>query len=144
MLAAATACLSLVLALMPVEEVAAREASAGGLPEGARTTVLVNRYERSPANRAACLAHHGALCFVCGFDFEAFYGELGAGYCEVHHRVPVSRMGGSYRIHPVKDLVPVCSNCHSMIHRREPPVVPEELRALVESRRGVMDRSTRS
>jgi 5-methylcytosine-specific restriction protein A len=144
LLTAATGCLGLVLSLVPVKEGAPVEDSeVEGLPEGARMTVLVNRYERSPGNRAVCLAHHGACCFVCGFDFEAFYGDLGAGYCEVHHRVPVSRMGGSYRINPVRDLVPICSNCHSMIHRKQPPLEPEALRQLVESRKGIAGTSTR-
>jgi len=56
------------------------------------------------------------------------YGELGEGFVEVHHIVPVSQMGGSYRIDPVRDLVPLCSNCHSMVHRTDPPMRPEALR----------------
>jgi 5-methylcytosine-specific restriction protein A len=135
LLAVSTTCLGLVLSLLPVEETGLADTYVCGLPEGARTTVTVNRYERSPANRAACLAHHGPQCFVCRFDFESVYGERGEGFAEVHHRVPVSKMGGEYRLDPVRDLVPVCSNCHSMIHRSDPPMEPEELRQLVESRR---------
>ena len=36
-------------------------------------------------------------------------------------------------IDPIKDLTPVCSNCHSMLHRRKPPFLPDELREMVMS-----------
>jgi 5-methylcytosine-specific restriction protein A len=45
--------------------------------EGAVTRVLVNRYERDRAARAACIANHGTTCHVCGFNFEAQYGVPG-------------------------------------------------------------------
>lgn len=135
LLTVSTACLGLVLSLLPVEEVGLLDTYVAGLPEGARTTVFVNRYERSPVNRAACLAHYGARCFACQFDFRSVYGELGEGFAEVHHRVPVSQMGGAYRIDPVRDLVPLCSNCHAMVHRTDPPMEPEALRQLVHEQR---------
>ena len=53
----------------------------------------------------------------------------GQDYIEVHHRVPVSSMGGAYRVDPVTDLVPVCGNCHAMMHRKNPPLSVEELKA---------------
>lgn len=37
--------------------------------EGARFSVTINAYERNPKARAACIAHHGHTCAVCGFDF---------------------------------------------------------------------------
>jgi 5-methylcytosine-specific restriction enzyme A len=132
-----TACLSLVLMLLDLEasQSEVEPALEGGLPEGAKVRVEVNRYERSPANRAACIAIHGLRCKACGFDFSAFYGDLGEGYIEVHHRIPVSKMGASYVIDPGADLVPVCSNCHSMLHRLDPPVAVEKLSQVIESQR---------
>ena len=128
----ASLCLGLVLSLLPVEEVT--DSVSGyepGLPEGAIVRVEVNRYERSPVNRAACISHYGALCQVCGFDFYERYGSLGSDYIEVHHRVPVSEMKGSYRLDPIKDLIPVCANCHAMLHRAHPPLSVENLRKLI-------------
>lgn len=125
-------CLGLVLSLLPIEDVT--ESVSGfepGLPEGAKIRVEVNRYERSPVNRAACISHFGPVCQACGFDFANKYGALGSEYIEVHHRVPVSAMGGSYRLDPVKDLVPVCANCHAMIHRANPPLTVEELTEVI-------------
>lgn len=125
------ACLALVLVLLPLEEdqSISQPLFETGLPEGACSTVLVNRYERSPVNRAACIAAHGFKCKVCGFDFGAVYGQMAHGYIEVHHRVPVSKMGGSYQVDPVNDLIPLCANCHAAVHRVDPPIEPEELAA---------------
>lgn len=133
----AAACLALVLVLLPLEE---DESSStpmfeAGLPEGACSTVVVNRYERSPVNRAACIAAHGARCKVCGFDFGAVYGPMAHGYIEVHHRVPVSQMGGSYQLDPVNDLVPLCANCHATVHRVDPPMEPEALAVIIQTRK---------
>lgn len=128
----ASVCLGLVLSLLPVEE--ATDSVSGfepGLPEGAKIRVEVNRYERSPVNRAACIAHYGVSCQVCGFRFSDRYGALGNDYIEVHHRVPVSAMGGAYHLDPIKDLVPVCSNCHAMLHRTQPPASVEAMKAVI-------------
>ena len=97
--------------------------------EGTARRVLVNRYERDPRAREACIRHHGARCAVCGFDFGERYGDIGQGFIHVHHSRPLSRAGGQYRVNPKRDLVPVCPNCHEMLHRRDPPYDVEQLRA---------------
>lgn len=131
----AGACLALVLALLPVDSEAAESSHLDqGLPEGAVTRIAVNRYERRPANRAAAIAIHGLRCMACGFNFGKTYGSLGAGFIEIHHLVPVSRMGPGYVVVPEKDLAPLCSNCHQMVHRRDPPMSIDELRALLDER----------
>ncbi|TFD23796.1 HNH endonuclease [Cryobacterium sp. TMT2-23] len=101
------------------------------LPEGAVSTVKVNRYERNPINRLRCISRYGAKCWVCGLDFGELYGPAAAGFIEVHHRIPVSAMGPGYLVDPVRDLVPLCSNCHSAAHRRNPPYQPSEIRELL-------------
>lgn len=93
----------------------------------------VTRYERSPVNRATCLAHYGFKCQICQMDFESVYGDLGANFIEVHHLVPVSQLGEGYTIDPIKDLIPVCCNCHAMLHRTDPPLLPESLRTILSS-----------
>lgn len=99
--------------------------------EGAAQQVSVNRYERSIEARNACIAHHGSTCQVCNLDFRKKYGELGAGFIHVHHRISIASIGNEYCVDPINDLVPVCPNCHAMLHRRQPPFEIEELRALV-------------
>lgn len=85
-------------------------------PEGAKKQVLVNKYERDPKARAACIKIYGLRCVVCGFDFAAQYGEAGEGLIHVHHQTPISKVGPAYRVNPRTDLRPVCPNCHAIIH----------------------------
>ena len=99
--------------------------------EGTVRKTLTTKYERSPINRALCLAAKGYSCSVCGMNFQQTYGELGREFIHVHHAVPVSRMGENYKVDPLKELFPVCPNCHAMLHRTDPPMPIEELRALL-------------
>lgn len=101
--------------------------------EGTARKVLTTRYERSPINRALCLAVKGYSCAVCGMNFQDTYGDLGRNFIHVHHAVSVSKMGGDYLVDPLKELFPVCPNCHAMIHRSDPPMAVEELRDLLSS-----------
>ena len=84
--------------------------------EGAVRTITVNAYERNPLAREACLAHYGYSCFACGFNFEAKFGPLGRGFIHVHHLVPLSEIATEYKVDPIKDLRPLCPNCHAAIH----------------------------
>lgn len=101
------------------------------VPEGTKKEIVVNRYERSTEARAKCIAAHGCKCAVCGMDFEKMYGEIGRGFIHVHHIVPISTIGKEYELDPVKDLVPVCPNCHSMMHKKEPPYTVDELKEII-------------
>ena len=55
-------------------------------------------------------------CEACGFDFQSTYGELGEGFCEVHHRTPLAELDGETKT-TLKGLAVVCANCHRMLHR---------------------------
>jgi 5-methylcytosine-specific restriction protein A len=44
-------------------------------------------------------------------------------------------MGTDYIINPILDLVPLCANCHSMIHRHDPPFTVEELSEALKAKR---------
>jgi len=90
-----------------------------GYFEGALKKVYVNRYERDQEARNNCLKIHGCTCSACGMDFEKVYGNIGKGFIHVHHIVPISSIGNEYMIDPAKDLVPVCPNCHAMLHHGE-------------------------
>ncbi len=97
--------------------------------EGRRVLVHSYRYERNPKNRKKAIEYHGTKCYVCGFDFFEHYGKLGEGFIEVHHRRPLYLKGDKpQKIDPIKDLAPVCSNCHRMLHRKVPPYEIEELK----------------
>lgn len=72
-----------------------------------RSRTLIDAFKQSLASFA---------CETCGDDMAAIYGELGAGYIEAHHKVPVSLIeeGETTRL---SDLAALCANCHRMIHR---------------------------
>lgn len=101
--------------------------------EGGLKQVVQNRYERNPRARRICLDYHGVRCSACGFDFEEFYGELGQGYTHVYHVIPVADRNATYFIDPILDLIPVCPNCHSMIHRVDPILDIEQLKEFIYS-----------
>lgn len=92
-------------------------ASATIYTEGSISNVPVNRYERDRDARDVCIEHNGLNCKACGFNFENVYGGLGEGFIHVHHLKPLSEIRESYQVDPINDLVPVCPNCHAMIHR---------------------------
>lgn len=103
--------------------------------EGAVRSISVNAYERSAAARRACVKHWGACCCVCDFDFEQVYGEIGKDYIHVHHLAALADIGEEYEVDPIKDLRPVCPNCHAMIHSQEPPLTVKRLRQIVRRNR---------
>jgi 5-methylcytosine-specific restriction protein A len=92
-------------------------------------------YERSAKNRAEALRIHGRRCLACGFSFDHVYGsEHARSYIQVHHVHSITT--GVRAPDPAKDLVPLCSNCHSMAHRDRMRILGvEELKALIRSRR---------
>ena len=100
-------------------------------PEGAVSTVRVNRYERDRRNRAAAISIHGVECKACGLNFGERYGAIASGFIEVHHITPLSQLGAEYIIDPSRDLVPLCPNCHAVAHRQEPPLSIDKIRMLL-------------
>lgn len=99
--------------------------------EGAKRTITVNAYERNSKARELCIKHYGTACIICGFDFEMKFGEHGKGFIHVHHLTPLAEIGEHYEVDPIKELRPVCPNCHAMLHRDEPPLTIDELKYLL-------------
>ena len=110
---------------------------ASSLSEGAKKTVVVNAYERNSIARKKCIEHYGVKCQVCGFDFAETYGFDYEGLIEVHHIIPISSIQSEYTVDPVTDLIPLCSNCHTAIHKKinNRCLTIEELRKRVVSNR---------
>jgi 5-methylcytosine-specific restriction enzyme A len=84
--------------------------------EGAVRKIAVNAYERNPVARQKCILAHGATCCACGFNFGTVYGPEVEGYIHVHHLRALSEVDGKYVVDPIKDLRPVCPNCHAVLH----------------------------
>ena len=92
--------------------------------EGSRQWVQHFSRERRPeivnAKKNQVLKATGCLkCEICAFDFKERYGAIGEGFCEVHHKVPLSSLNEETET-KLQDLAIVCSNCHRMIHRTKP------------------------
>lgn len=96
-----------------------------GYIEGSTRRVESDRYERDPRARAACIAHWGYRCQVCGLSMHERYGDIGRHFVHVHHLTPIAR--GERRVDPIDDLRPVCPSCHAMLHTMDPPITIEEL-----------------
>jgi predicted HNH restriction endonuclease len=84
-------------------------------------------YDRSNKLRKYAIEHfeHNGIisCKACDFVFEKFYGEyLGKGFIEIHHIKPIFQYEGddiNKTIHQaLQNLVPLCSNCHRIVHRK--------------------------
>ena len=99
--------------------------------EGSVTTVELDRYERNLEARKKCIESQGYQCKICGFDFEEVYGEIGKGFIHVHHVIPISSDKESRVVDYEKDLIPVCPNCHAMIHRRKNPYTPQDIKMML-------------
>lgn len=94
--------------------------------EGEARAMMTKSYERSRKLRNAAIEHfsrHGIIsCDCCGFEFNSFYGETyGTSCIEMHHLKPIfqySNIGVIQTIdEALKNLLPVCPNCHRVIHR---------------------------
>jgi putative restriction endonuclease len=87
--------------------------------EGGKKKIYTTTYERNKKLRNDAIAIHGYTCKVCDFNFKEVYGLVGEGYIHVHHLKPVSSNNKKTTVDVHNDLVVVCANCHSMIHRKK-------------------------
>ena len=111
------------------------EASLVSGEEGKKKQRYITTYERRPELREAAIAIHGLNCSVCDFNFGAFYGDYAEGYIHIDHLTPVSELSEPSQVNPQTDLVPVCANCHSIIHRKKNRTLSiDELRVMIKSR----------
>ena len=102
-----------------------------GEAEGRKRDYYGFRYERNPQNRKKALEIHGTTCYACGFNYEKTYGPFGKDYIEIHHINPLAQQDSEVEINPETDLIPLCANCHRMIHHTKPCLSLEELKELI-------------
>jgi 5-methylcytosine-specific restriction enzyme A len=70
-------------------------------------------------------------CETCVFDFFKKYGELGFGFIECHHRLPLSELE-IIKETKLEDLALVCANCHRMLHKRISTLTIDELKGIID------------
>lgn len=102
--------------------------------EGAAVRRSITSYERNQFAKEECLNNYGYTCQICETNFEEKYGEVGKNFIHVHHVDFISSFGGiEHEIEPINGLIPVCPNCHAMLHRKVNGkyLTPEELKAII-------------
>lgn len=99
--------------------------------EGEVQQKLLKIYKRNVHARAKCIEIHGAKCFICGFDFGKRFGDQFKHTIHVHHKNPISIYDVEHDVDPENDLVPVCPNCHSVIHKTDPPYTIEDVAEMI-------------
>ena len=104
--------------------------------EGAPYSRTSNSYERNRKARDKCLAHYGRICVCCELNFAERYGPEANGVIHVHHLEQISTIGKKYEIDPVRDLRPVCPNCHAVIHQRKKTYPIDQVKAMLKRQRG--------
>jgi 5-methylcytosine-specific restriction enzyme A len=121
------------LAVYPYESLVEERPSEKHKPllEGASSQIVINKYERNPLARRMCIEQKGYGCTICAFDFYRKYGPIGKNYIHVHHLIPLAEKNAEYLLNPDTDLIPICPNCHVMIHKRSPIFEPAELKKII-------------
>lgn len=112
------------------------------ISEGGRKFEVTKSYERSQRLRTAAIehfSHNGIIvCDCCGFEFKSFYGEkFGKSCIEIHHLKPIFQYASMSIVQTIdsalRNLLPVCPNCHRVIHKNNItadmiPLLKQEIR----------------
>ena len=106
---------------LPSKSISPRNDTDQSYVEGDRKYRRHLKIERSAKLRAQARDYwrtklKGFRCLACGFSFENRYGEWGSDFVEMHHLVALASIQKAQETN-VKKLVPLCANCHRMVHR---------------------------
>jgi hypothetical protein len=100
--------------------------------EGERKEVSQSKIERDPRNRRLCIEAHGEHCFICGKDGGWMDDDmrlnskgLPSAWLHCHHIEPLGE-SAPRNTDPEKDMVPMCAECHTMMHLRSTALTLEE------------------
>lgn len=110
------------------------------IQEGLKKVTEQVAFKRSQTLRTFAIEYYKKndriSCYCCSFNFEDFYGpKIGKDFIEIHHTKPIFKYEDedieNTLKNAVKNLTPVCSNCHRMIHKNWSK--PLEIQVLIES-----------
>lgn len=93
-----------------------------------REQIVISRNRQA---REECIQYHGCKCAACNIVMSDLYGEIGDGFIEVHHLKPIHLFDDNHVVNPKEDLIPLCPNCHAMIHKLADAGNLEELKQIV-------------
>ena len=105
------------------------------LTEGEKKHLTVTRKKRNTQAKKKCIEYYKKRdsvlrCQTCGLIYNDKYGKTTTKMI-IHHINPMKDKNGIYAIDPVKDLIPVCSNCHSIIHSKTKPIPIKTVKRMV-------------
>ncbi len=86
----------------------------------------------TPALKKACKDYYGAVCDLCGFDFGYTYGEKFEDCIHIH-LVEEDEQLANRTIDPHKDLIPICSNCRTVMLSQTPNYTIAEMKQLLKN-----------
>jgi len=95
------------------------------------------RIERSSTNARKVKKALGYTCQICEFNFKKKYGEISLSkkkeeFIEAHHKVQLSSLPkGEVIKFSIEDFAVLCSNCHKMVHKKNPPYTIEEMKKII-------------
>ncbi|MBR1466510.1 MAG: HNH endonuclease [Bacteroidaceae bacterium] len=99
-----------------------------GYWEGDVKTIRVNIYERTRKYKNEFLnSGKACICSICSFNFEKVYGKRGKNFIHLHHLVPLHEIKQGHEVKS-DELIPVCPNCHAMLHRGKELLSPDDLK----------------
>jgi 5-methylcytosine-specific restriction protein A len=130
------------LSVAAPDSTGSHEDDADIFPEGLILTRLHRLRERNRnivrRKKERALAEFGKLeCEVCEFDFVKAYGQLGDGFAECHHVLPLCELVARTTTR-LTDLAIVCANCHRMLHRSPKWLTIDALRTIIAEQRGTV------
>ncbi|OON91162.1 MAG: hypothetical protein ATN32_02480 [Candidatus Epulonipiscium fishelsonii] len=82
--------------------------------------------------KTVCLDYYGAICEVCGIDYGYTYGNQFERYIDIHNLKSTHKEDDNLDINPEEDLVPVCHNCHFIMHTKQPCYTIDEMKKICE------------
>lgn len=105
--------------------------------EGKHVTKERTVIQRNQTARKKCIEHYGYICAACGICMKDVYGEIGENFIEVHHLNPIHLFDDLHVVDYKEDLIPLCPNCHAMIHKLEDPGDITTIKALIKENRKI-------
>lgn len=103
------------------------------LTEAQSATTTLKLKQRNSLARQKCLSRFKPVaCQICGLDFAEKYDSAFQDCIHVHHLNPLALAQNLRAVNPDVDLIPVCPNCHAVIHAHGEVRPPDTVRALIQ------------
>ncbi|OOB80263.1 MAG: hypothetical protein BEN19_05830 [Epulopiscium sp. Nuni2H_MBin003] len=81
--------------------------------------------------KKACLEYYGASCEICSIDYGYTYGDKFEKLMDVHNLKSTTKEWDNLDVNPEKDLIPICHNCHTILHSKFPNYTVEQVKEML-------------